>query len=504
LRPNQVAECFIELFLKEVFAMQNHRLILALLVCATLLSTAWADPCGMVPPIYTGEGPAITRIGLQKTYVFHKNGVETFVIRPGFSGKVDQFGMLIPFPSVPAIRKVSDDVFEHIANAIDPPEVVVNLEIDRDIQFSQMSGIIKEEQDLEIQRDTVRVLKQEAVGMYEVAVLQAGSADALKKWMDANGYQFPDGMEPVTEEYIAEKWCFVAVKTKVGVAAGVDPKPGQRDLDAEMEPGSSFDGFVQAMGFRFQSDELVVPMRLSTFNGGDSRNVVYIMTDGPRKIRNIPEEFVVRQISGEQLLKNVTQPLPLRVIGGTEKDLAKFQKQSLPEQRNPVPKNGIARNLFASDLLASTAGELALPEEELEKQLLQVGEYFGLRGAEIDREHAQALAEQAEVTNQKALSEIKSMVLTVVDGDFPRDVLAGQNLKFAEYSMPAKRNIPRAYDAKRFGPGQEQRGKLIETSALDRDGPSALVDHLPMSIIFAGITTLICCFVGLLWLRNAK
>ena len=73
----------------------------------------------MVPPIYKGQGPPITRIGLQKTYVFHKDGVETFVIRPGFSGKVDQFGMLIPFPSVPAIRKVPDNIFQQVVNAID-------------------------------------------------------------------------------------------------------------------------------------------------------------------------------------------------------------------------------------------------------------------------------------------------------------------------------------------------------------------------------------------------
>jgi hypothetical protein len=487
--------------------MRKMRTIFALLVCATFFTTAWADPCGMVPPIYTGEGPAITRIGLQKTYVFHNNGVETFVIRPGFSGKVDQFGMLIPFPSVPAIRKVSDDIFEHIANAIDPPEVVVNLEIEL-FDFEDSAGAIPgmDESKLmvDLQKDEVRVIKQEAVGMYEVAVLQAGSAGALKKWMATNGYQYPDGMEPVTEEYIAEKWCFVAVKTTVGVAAGVDPKPGQRDVDAEMHPGSSFDGFVQAMGFRFKSEELVVPMRLSTFNGGDSRNVVYIMTDGPKKIRHIPEEFVVRQITGADLLKNVTQPLPLRVIGGTEKDIPDFEKRELPARRNPVPHNGIAKNLFASDMLASSTGELALPEEELEKQLLQIGEYFGLRGAEIDSEHAQVLAEQAEITNQKSLREIKGMVLTVVDGDFPRDVLAAQNLKFAEFAMPAKRNVPRAYDAKRFGPGQAQRGTLIETSALDSGGPGQIAQPSRSKILIGGLISLLCCFIALVWLKTAR
>ena len=55
------------------------------------------------------------------------------------------------------------------------------------------------------------------------------------------------------------------------------------------------------MGFRFEVDEHVVPMRLSAFNKGELRNIVYLLTDGPRKIRMIPEEYVMRQIPGEQL-----------------------------------------------------------------------------------------------------------------------------------------------------------------------------------------------------------
>ncbi|MEK6239430.1 MAG: hypothetical protein N2C14_32330 [Planctomycetales bacterium] len=55
-----------------------------------------------------------------------KDGVETFVIRPGFQGKVDEFGMLIPFPNPPALRKVRYHVFRHVAAAVDPPEVTVD------------------------------------------------------------------------------------------------------------------------------------------------------------------------------------------------------------------------------------------------------------------------------------------------------------------------------------------------------------------------------------------
>ena len=41
----------------------------------------------------------------------------------------------------------------------------------------------------------VKVIKQEAVGMYEVAVLAAGSAKALQLWIDDHGYKYPDGMD---------------------------------------------------------------------------------------------------------------------------------------------------------------------------------------------------------------------------------------------------------------------------------------------------------------------
>ena len=437
--------------------------VLTVALCLSIASIALADPCGMVPPIYTGSQTQITRIGLQKTYVFHKDGVETFVIRPGFSGKVDTFGMLIPFPNPPELRKVADNTFEQIANAVDPPEVVVDLRIRQ--QFLSKSSVAPmsavEGRGLSFDDSkTLTVLKEEAVGMYEVAVLQAGSAEVLKKWMDKNGYQYPDGMDKVTNDYVDLGWCFVAVKTKVGQKGGVDPKPGQRRVKPELPQGSVFDGNVQGMGFRFKSDQLVVPMRLSAFNEGELRNVVYLLTDSPKKIRAIPEEYVVRQVSGKQLFDNVSNPLPLRIIGGTEKDIPQHQRQSLGKRRDPAPKNGVAKDLFASDLLAVSTGDLSLEHEEEEKELLQIGEHFGLRGEALDKEYSSALADARKKTTSQGLEMLKGMTLTVVDGDFPREVIAKDNLTFVDYSMPRSRNNNISYDANKFGPGTKKEGVL--------------------------------------------
>src|SRR5262245_50473257 len=441
------------------------RAMLVLMVVAGACGIAAADPCGMVPPIYVNDNTSLVRVGDEQTYVFYKDGIETFVIRPGFSGKVEDFGMLISFPTPPALRKVSEDIFPQIAKAIDPPEVVVDLRLAKFRGNAFYFGApVRDskalDQSLQLKRTEVRVLREEAVGMYQAVVLEAGSAEALKRWMDDNGYKYPVGMDAVCEEYIALGWCFVAEKAKVGGKANVDPKPGMKGVNTKLPSGASFDGHVQAMAFRFKTDKLVLPMRLSAYNEGELHNIIYLVTDGPRKIRSIPEEYVVRQISGEDLFRNVTQPLPLRIIGGTEADIQDWQRQSLPQQRDPVPHNGFAKELFAGDLLAVKNGRLSHQFEEDEKMLLRIGEHFGLRGPEIDKLNLAALDKEREKAVKDTLGELKKMTMTVIDGDFPREVVGAQNLVFGEYRMPARRNSNDFYDAKDKKPAGKREGTL--------------------------------------------
>lgn len=430
---------------------------------------ALADPCGMVPPVaFTGKGDPIERVGAQKTYVFFKDGVETLVLRPGFKGKVDEFGMLIPFPSVPAIRKVDDDIFAHVAAAVDPPEVSVYVrryDMDDAAGAAPRPSKSSAAPGLALKRQEVKVLKREAVGMYDVAVLAAGSAQALKRWMDSHGFAYPSGMDKTTEEYVTIGWVFVAVKTQVGDKSGVNPRPGMKKASAKLTAGEGFDGHVQAMGFRFETKDLVVPMRLSAFNKGQLRNIVYLLTDGPRRIDNIPSRYVVRQLTGQELFENVTELLPVRVIGGTWDDLDAGQIQNLKHQRNPEPHNGLAKRLFAGDLLAVAKKRLSNPFEEAEKHLLVISERLGMRGKALDALHAQVLQEQEGDGQATALAGLKNMTLTVVDGDFPRDVLARENLSFSHHVMPAERNNPKAYDARQMGPGAQLPGKVYRRGA---------------------------------------
>ncbi len=435
-------------------------------------SAALADPCGMVPPppdITIATSATIERIGVQKTFVAHAKGIETMVLRPGFQGNVEEFGMLIPFPSPPTIRKVDDNIFSHIAAAIDPPEVTARVQRFRPRPMRRSKSMARgaaapsmaRASESALRFDEVKVVRQEAVGMYEVAVLAAGSPKALKRWMDDNNFRYPDGMDDVVNDYVASKWFFVAVKTKVGDKAGVNPRPGMRAANSRRPAGSTFSGFVQAMGFRFKTKKLVVPMRLSVFNAkGNSRNIVFALTKGGTRIEGIPESFVMRQIPGKRLMHNVTDPLPLRVIGGSKSDLSASQLAQLPARRNPTPHNGLAKELFGADMLAMQRHKLSSPFEVKEKALLNIGESLGLRGRAIDDLNRAELKKERDRLSTKALSRMQSMTMTIIDGAFDRDVLAKQNLGFRPHRMARARNTKAKYDAIRQGPVGIMGGKL--------------------------------------------
>src|SRR5205807_4593630 len=118
-------------------------------------------------------------------------------------------------------------------------------------------------------------------------------------------------------------------------------------------------------------------------------------------------------------------------------DSQDWQRQSFPHQRDPRPRSGFARELFASDLLAVKNGRLSHQHEEDEKMLLRIGESFGLRGREIDKLNLAALDKEREKAIKDAADDLKRMTMTVIDGDFRPEVVGAQNLIFGESRMPS-------------------------------------------------------------------
>ncbi|MEE9312513.1 MAG: DUF2330 domain-containing protein, partial [Planctomycetota bacterium] len=434
-------------------------LLILLALCAPALL---ADPCGMVMPVQIDNGPPseIKRQGLQKTYVFYKNGIETFAVRPGFTGNVNDFGMLIPVPSMPSIRKIHDDTFSHIAKAIDPPTVSIysgHEGYGGRLSYSRAAGGGSAGH---MGESSIRLLKEEAVGMYQVAVLQAGSAGALKSWMTEKCFVYPVGMEDVCNDYIKADWLFAAIKTRVSGKDRLEPTPGLKNVVPGKGRTDLFQGNVQGLAFRFKTDRLVVPMRLSSYNGSEARNVVYLLTDKPKAVNKIPLSRIKRQISGEQLYLNLTQLLPIEFYDCDINDMSPNRMLAIADRRDPVPHNGIARELFASDILASKSEELEHEFELYEKRLLLISEALELQGPDMDDLHREIVWQHNEADLDTALLDILDMTLTVVDGDFSTQVIRRDNLYFRNYEMPAERNNMRAYSAVSYSKGSAPDGEV--------------------------------------------
>jgi hypothetical protein len=420
------------------------------LALALAASHAEADPCGFVPPVVIQGSIAanITRTGDQLTFVFFKDGIEDIVINPAFKGRISEFGMLVPFPSPPALRKVADDIFQQVANAVDPPKVRVDIRL-RLMAQGAAEGIPARETSWardELAYHSVRVLKEEAVGMYQAATLEAGSAEALKKWMTENGYVYPKGMDESVSAYVRMQWCFVAIKARVGTVKEAGPKPGITTADNPLPPDAEFSGALHATGFRFKTDRCVVPMRLGTYNDGRLFNRVFYLSDAPSQIKQLPTAMVKKQIDGKTLVRNLTGPLPLEVIGGTEADLPKLYganwEQALGLNRDPAPYNAKAKELFLTDLLAASKGRLSHTFEEEEKRLHLVAERMGLKGTQIDEFIYTAIGDQRARETAAQIGALEKMTLSVVEGDFPREILRQEDLAFAPFALPAAAPAP--------------------------------------------------------------
>ncbi|MEV4422264.1 DUF2330 domain-containing protein [Patulibacter sp. NPDC049589] len=90
----------------------------------------------------------------------------------------------------------------------------------------------------------VSVLSRERIGGYDVTRLRAGDAAALRRWLNAGGYDTPAAAEPMLRDYVRRDWAFVAVRL-------ADPVRGDRQT-------------LSPLRVSFATDRLVYPLRLSS------------------------------------------------------------------------------------------------------------------------------------------------------------------------------------------------------------------------------------------------
>lgn len=211
--------------------------LLALIFCATGFFPALTRADGIfIPPIdYYVSSTA------QKAVIIYEKGTETMIISTQFKGDAKNFGWVIPVPSRPEVSKSSDELFTSL-NTLTAPKYDYSVPMTRPMMEKGGAG----------QAEDVQVLETKKVGVYEIKVLEASDARALAKWLEENKYMYPKEGAYILDEYIRNRWYFVAAK--IDTAA----------IEALSTTESLKQGHAQPIKFVFKSDKIIYPMKISS------------------------------------------------------------------------------------------------------------------------------------------------------------------------------------------------------------------------------------------------
>ncbi len=131
-----------------------------------------------------------------------------------YQGNPSSFAWVLPISGTVDVGLSSDIVFQALDNStrttiIAPPQ---NCPQPPNCSSSNFGGASSPGSADAASKDDVTVTKQEAVGPYLTVQLKATDANALQSWLTQNGFAVPADVRPVVDQYVAEKFDFLALK----------------------------------------------------------------------------------------------------------------------------------------------------------------------------------------------------------------------------------------------------------------------------------------------------
>ncbi|MFD9302018.1 DUF2330 domain-containing protein [Streptomyces sp. NPDC060048] len=236
------------------------------LVCAllatqlgSLISPAYACGCGAMVP------DAASRIGVSReaSVVRWDGRTEQIAMRFTVGGDAKRAAWIMPVPGRATVRLGDAGLFPQLADMTGPEYRTRGyfwprrgdwpLTSDRgDTAGAPLPGS---------REAGVGVVGRERLGDFDVARLTATDPEALRGWLDANGFELPDGLSAELQPYVDQHWEYVAVRL------------------APREPGAVLRGTLDPLLIRFESERLVYPMRLSRLAKSAQSLGLYVLAD---------------------------------------------------------------------------------------------------------------------------------------------------------------------------------------------------------------------------------
>jgi hypothetical protein len=227
---------------------------------------------------------------IQRALVKYRDGIETLVIEAAFEGEGKNFGWIIPVPSIP-------QKFERVSPGfLNTLSFLLNYQIKhrpRDLGFWKFqvvllaltcftfiltgwrSGVVALFLSFIVfivapqfthfgasstDSSGIELVGKEAIGNYEIFIIEAKGSGDLNTWLSANGFEkFPEKILPTLDDYIKKKWYFAAAKLARKNQGLTAPHP---------------------IAIQFKSEKIVYPMRLTAFSPSDLNLELFVIASG--------------------------------------------------------------------------------------------------------------------------------------------------------------------------------------------------------------------------------
>ncbi len=149
-------------------------------------------------------------------------------VRITYQGPPIDFGWILPAPRGVETTLSSEALFRALDGAY-TPQFQLRTEFGIDCEWGGEGGAggaggavanADAGAAMEPEPPPVQVLSREAIGPYDRAILDAPSVQALRDWLDANGFAIPEATDALLAPYIELDAVFVAIKLLAGAESG--------------------------------------------------------------------------------------------------------------------------------------------------------------------------------------------------------------------------------------------------------------------------------------------
>ena len=161
------------------FRFHELRTLIAIIIAIGLpgpltVNQAFADGCF----VFKWDKQTDINEPTQKAIIVHDADREDLLLQVKYEGPLNEFGWLVPVPSVPTIQKGSMEAFYELSQLTQSRFGVGRASESRGLTAPNATG----------GAEPVKVITIKTVGAYEVAVLSARDSGSLTRWLESHGY----------------------------------------------------------------------------------------------------------------------------------------------------------------------------------------------------------------------------------------------------------------------------------------------------------------------------